>query len=51
MEEIWNSLVTDGDRVDVPPWHREELDRRLDDPAERADVSWPEVQERRRRKP
>ncbi len=29
MEEIWNSLTSAPKQLDVPAWHRNELDRRL----------------------
>jgi putative addiction module component (TIGR02574 family) len=51
VEEIWNSLAPDQS-VPVPEWHREELDRRLEDSSERAGLSWADVQARlRSRKP
>ncbi|HUP00584.1 MAG TPA: addiction module protein [Gemmatimonadota bacterium] len=31
VEEIWDSLAADAERVPVPAWHRRELDRRLSD--------------------
>ena len=39
VEDIWDSLATSSADVPVPGWHREELDRRLDDPAEQATIS------------
>ena len=47
VEEIWDSLSPD-ERIEMPDWHRRELDRRLDDPSERADQSWSDVQARLR---
>ena len=51
VEEIWDSLAPD-ESVPLPDWHRQELDRRLEDPSERPDLSWDEEQARlRSRKP
>jgi putative addiction module component (TIGR02574 family) len=44
VEEIWDSLAVSAESVPVPDWHQAELDRRLDDPAEEATISWEEVQ-------
>src|SRR5688500_3356865 len=44
VEEIWDSLAASAESVPVPEWHQAELDRRLDDPAEQATISWEEVQ-------
>jgi putative addiction module component (TIGR02574 family) len=44
VEEIWDSLAASVESVPVPEWHRTELDRRLDDPSEKATISWEEVQ-------
>ena len=46
VQEIWESLVRSEASVPVPPWHREELDRRLADPAETLTESWDTVQQR-----
>jgi putative addiction module component (TIGR02574 family) len=35
VEEIWDSIATDA-AVEMPEWHRQELDSRLDDPTEKA---------------
>lgn len=48
MERIWDSLGASEASVPVPEWHKAELDRRLDDPAEQANVSWDEVRARLR---
>ena len=34
VQEVWDSLASSPDTVDVPAWHREELDSRLADPNE-----------------
>jgi putative addiction module component (TIGR02574 family) len=39
VEDIWDSLAQSEANVPVPQWHREELDRRLADPAEDATES------------
>lgn len=49
VEDIWDSLAEASDHVPVPEWHREELDRRLADRSERANISWNEVRSRLRR--
>jgi putative addiction module component (TIGR02574 family) len=49
VEEVWDSLAASPDEVGVPQWHRDELDRRLADPSEQANVSWQDVQARLRR--
>ena len=49
VEEIWDSLTASPDEVPVPDWHREELERRMADPAEEASLSWDEVRQKRRR--
>lgn len=50
LEEIWESLAQSPDAVSVPDWHRELLDERLADPAERGTRTWEEVQENARRR-
>ncbi|HEY5492054.1 MAG TPA: hypothetical protein VIK25_12750 [Gemmatimonadaceae bacterium] len=40
---------TEAGEIGVPQWHRDELDRRLADPSEQANVSWQDVQARLRR--
>ncbi|MDQ3697977.1 MAG: addiction module protein [Gemmatimonadota bacterium] len=49
VEDIWDSLAAMSERVPVPAWHREELDRRLADRSEEARVSWDELRARLRR--
>ena len=48
VEEIWDSLTASPEDVPVPDWHREELERRLDDPTEQATLSWDEVRRKNR---
>lgn len=48
VEKIWDSLAVSADSIPVPDWHKDELDRRLDDPSERATESWEGVQARLR---
>jgi putative addiction module component (TIGR02574 family) len=50
LEEIWESLAQSPDTVPSPDWHRELLDERLADPAERGTRTWEEVQENARRR-
>ncbi len=48
VEDIWDSIAAMPEALEVPDWHRKELDRRLD--AHRASPeagsSWPEVKRR-----
>ena len=46
VEDIWDSLDASTTNVPVPPWHRDELDRRLADPAEQATVNADELKAR-----
>ncbi len=45
MEDIWASLCEAPERLDVPAWHREELDRRLDSRAGNAASSWADAKQ------
>ena len=49
VEEVWDSLASSPDTVEVPAWHREELDSRLADPNEQATISLQDVLARLRR--
>jgi len=49
VQEVWDSLASSPDTVDVPAWHREELDSRLADPNEQATISLQDVLARLRR--
>lgn len=51
VEDIWDSLAQSEASVPVPQWHREELDRRLADPAEAATESWDTVKQRLKPRP
>ena len=48
LEDVWTSLDEERDRLPMPGWHEEELERRLvsfeDNPD--AGSSWPEVKKR-----
>ena len=48
LEEIWDSLADHPEQLEVPPWHQEEIDRRLAareaNPA--AGSTWEEVRTR-----
>ena len=48
VEDIWDSLAVSTADVPVPDWHREELDRRLEDPAEQAMLSVDDLKARLR---
>ena len=48
VEEIWDSLGASSESIPVPDWHRAELDRRLRNPDETADLSWDDVKARLR---
>jgi putative addiction module component (TIGR02574 family) len=41
IEDLWDSLASED--VPVPDWHKEELDRRLDNPAPGPGQTWDEV--------
>lgn len=41
LEDIWDSLTPED--IPIPDWHKEELDRRLDDPASGPGLTWEEV--------
>jgi putative addiction module component (TIGR02574 family) len=43
LEDIWDSLAATPEDVPVPAWHKEELDRRLDNPAPGPGLTWDEV--------
>jgi putative addiction module component (TIGR02574 family) len=49
VEDVWDSLAASPDRIGVPAWHRDELDRRLVDPTDKATLSWQDMQARLRR--
>lgn len=42
VQALWERIAAHPERVPVPDWHREELDRRLDDLEKNPDdgVSW-----------
>ncbi len=48
LEDVWTSLDEEHDRLPIPKWHEEELNRRLmafeDNPE--AGSPWPEVKKR-----
>ena len=48
VEKVWDSLAASPDEVGVPPWHRDELSRRLADSTAKANISWQDVQDRLR---
>jgi len=43
LGDIWDSLAVTPEDVPVPDWHREELDRRLDNPAPGPGLTWDDV--------
>jgi len=49
VEDIWDSLAATADRMPIPDWHRQELDRRLADRTEQATLAWTDVRSRLRR--
>lgn len=51
VERIWDSLAEFADEVPVPDWHREELERRLSDPADKPTLSWNDVRARLKKEP
>ena len=46
MEKIWTSLIEAPGGIEIPKWHRQELDRRIADPQEGAAPArpWSDVQ-------
>ncbi|MDI6793518.1 MAG: addiction module protein [bacterium] len=48
VEDIWDSIAEISEFIEVPEWHKEELDKRLkayhDNP--NAGSPWPEVKQR-----
>ncbi len=50
VEEIWDSLAASPDTVPVPEWHKEELDRRLNNPAPGPGENWKEARAKLRDK-
>ena len=52
ISEIWDSIPETSDALDVPAWHREELERRLAsaDANPEAGVPWEEAKARLRKK-
>ena len=51
VEEVWDRLAASPTNVPMPEWHRAELDRRLDDPSEKATDTWGDVQARLKPRP
>ena len=50
VEEIWDSLAATPKNVPIPDWHKEELDRRLDDPAPGPGETWEQVRAKLRKR-
>ena len=52
LEDVWISLDEEHERLPIPKWHEEELDRRLKDIDENGSqgVEWSEFYERLREK-
>jgi putative addiction module component (TIGR02574 family) len=48
LDELRDSIVAEAGAVDIPPSHRDELDRRLEEAAADPDAGspWPEVMAR-----
>ena len=48
LEAVWDSLAADPDAIDVPQWHKDELDRRLAEEEQNPDAGapWDEVKAR-----
>lgn len=47
LGEAWDAIAAGPEDIPVPPWHLDELKRRLDDPQPDY-LSWSEVRERLR---
>jgi len=50
VEELWDSLVATPEAIPVPQWHKDELQRRLDNPAPGPGLTWEEVQAQARKR-
>jgi putative addiction module component (TIGR02574 family) len=50
VQALWDHIAANPERVPVPDWHREELDRRLDDLEKNPNdsVSWEDLKARLR---
>jgi putative addiction module component (TIGR02574 family) len=50
VQALWDHIAVQPERVPVPDWHREELDRRLDDLEKNPNdsVSWEDLKARLR---
>ena len=48
LEDVWTSLDEEQDRLPMPGWHEEELERRLRSFEDNPDAGspWPEVKKR-----
>lgn len=48
LEDVWTSLDEEQDRLPIPKWHEEELDRRMKAFEENPNAGspWPEVKKR-----
>lgn len=48
VEEIWDSIAAEQEALEIPTWHKEELDRRLAarDASPNAGSTWEEVKAR-----
>jgi len=53
VQALWDHIAANPERVPVPDWHREELDRRLDDLEKNPNdsVSWDDLKARLRTDP
>lgn len=45
-EQLWDEI--EPEQLPIPEWHKEELDRCLDDPSNIANIPWKEVLKRLR---
>ncbi|HEX4602324.1 MAG TPA: addiction module protein [Gemmatimonadales bacterium] len=48
LEEVWDTLAATPGEIPVPDWHKEALDRRLDNPSAGAALAWDDVRKRLR---
>lgn len=48
LEDVWASLCETPEKVDIPEWHRRELDRRMADQKalEEGASAWPDVRDK-----
>lgn len=46
VEDIWDSIADTPEQVNVPEWHKQELDKRISSSTTEGGSSWQEVKSR-----